>query len=134
MLIDGGWDDVSIREVAQRSGVARATINRRWRSKAGLVVHALSGDPEAMGPPMARPAVRLALAGLLSAAARDPDLRSELRELLFGPIGPDPDGAARAAIAAAAVLVTDLLAVDDDPRLAAIRARIDAHLATAMPT
>src|SRR5215207_4646958 len=38
-----GWERTSIRGVAERSGVSRPAITRRWPSKAHLVLEALLG-------------------------------------------------------------------------------------------
>lgn len=35
-----GWDELSMRLVAARAGVGRSSLNRRWSSKAELVLHA----------------------------------------------------------------------------------------------
>lgn len=43
LLSEGGFQDLSMRLVAQRSGVTRASLARRWPSKAALVVDAVMG-------------------------------------------------------------------------------------------
>lgn len=42
LLVEGGYREVTIEGVAQRAGVAKTTIYRRWPSKAGMVVEAIA--------------------------------------------------------------------------------------------
>ncbi|MGZ8177868.1 TetR/AcrR family transcriptional regulator [Williamsia sp. SKLECPSW1] len=104
LLLEVGWNDLSVRAVAARSGVARATINRRWETKAGLVLHAVLNDRirlDDIGTDQpggwiedliaqsreifSHPEVRTALPGLLSTFEQDPDLRAQLWTGLAGP-------------------------------------------------
>ncbi|MGK8508101.1 helix-turn-helix domain-containing protein [Nocardia asiatica] len=97
MLLDVGWDELSVRAVAARAGVGRASISRRWGSKAELVLHAVLGETPDLGPfegadqagwldwvlrgsreLFARGEVRAAVPGLLTALDRDPQLRNRL--------------------------------------------------------
>ncbi|MFV0434182.1 MAG: TetR/AcrR family transcriptional regulator [Leucobacter sp.] len=110
-LGEQGYAALTIEGVAAKSGVAKTTIYRRWRSKAEMVfdlaIHradevttfdtgSLKGDLEVL----AERAVRLVsddpgrsvLPGLLADMAGDPDLTDRLRESFVG--------AARADIAA----------------------------------
>ena len=50
LLDDAGYDGLTIDEVAQRAGVHKTTVYRRWPSKAELVVAALEVDGEAAIP------------------------------------------------------------------------------------
>lgn len=43
LLSEGGFQQLSMRLVAQRSGVTRASLTRRWPSKAALVIDAVMG-------------------------------------------------------------------------------------------
>lgn len=43
LLSEGGFAQLSMRLVAQRSGVTRASLTRRWPSKAALVIDAVMG-------------------------------------------------------------------------------------------
>jgi AcrR family transcriptional regulator len=35
LLVDKGWEQLSMRRIASRCGVSRSTLDRRWSSKAG---------------------------------------------------------------------------------------------------
>mgnify|MGYP005814494939 CR=1 FL=1 len=48
-LVELGWDGTSIRGVAERAGVSRPAITRRWPSKAHLVLEALLGAAPDLG-------------------------------------------------------------------------------------
>lgn len=104
MLAGVGWDELSIRAVAARTGVARATITRRWPSKAELVLHAVLGDVpdltrfdgvdrhgwvdrvvQGSRELFARADVRAAVPGLLTALDRDPQLRHRVWTGFTGP-------------------------------------------------
>lgn len=50
LLLEVGWDDLSVRMVATRAGVGRASLNRRWGSKAELVLHAILGETPDLSP------------------------------------------------------------------------------------
>ena len=52
LLVDEGFDRVSMDAVAARAGVSKATIYRRWPSKEAVVIHALARrtDPFAEVP------------------------------------------------------------------------------------
>jgi len=43
LVAEAGWERTSVRAVAERSGVTRAAIHRRWPSKAHLVLDAILG-------------------------------------------------------------------------------------------
>ncbi|MUL75967.1 TetR/AcrR family transcriptional regulator [Mycobacterium sp. CBMA226] len=43
LLSEAGFQQLSMRSVAQRSGVTRASLTRRWPSKAALVIDAVMG-------------------------------------------------------------------------------------------
>lgn len=51
MLIEGGAANLSIDGVAQRAGVGKATIYRRWSSKEALVLEALGSDTSTLDVP-----------------------------------------------------------------------------------
>ncbi|MEU2175393.1 helix-turn-helix domain-containing protein [Nocardia sp. NPDC019219] len=97
MLVEVGWDELSVRAVAARAGVGRASIARRWPSKAELVLHAVLGETPDLEPfegtdrqgwlewvlrgsreLFARSEVRAAVPGLLTALDRDQHLRHRL--------------------------------------------------------
>ena len=50
LLLEVGWDDLSVRMVATRAGVGRASLSRRWNSKAELVLHAILGETPDLTP------------------------------------------------------------------------------------
>jgi len=45
-LTDHGWDQLSVESVAQRAGVHKTTVYRRWRDKNTLVAEALKAAAE----------------------------------------------------------------------------------------
>lgn len=104
LLVETGWDDLSMRLIAARSGVSRSSLDRRWSSKAELVLHAILGATPDLAPfagtdragwvdwvargsrqLFARPEVRAAVPGLLLAMAENPDLRHRLWTDFSGP-------------------------------------------------
>lgn len=95
LLLEVGWDELSLRLVAGRAGVGRASLSRRWKSKAELVLHAILGDAPDMGPfsgtdlhgwiswvvrgsheLFERPDVQAAVPGLMLALTENPQLRT----------------------------------------------------------
>ncbi|WP_199254122.1 TetR/AcrR family transcriptional regulator [Mycolicibacterium mengxianglii] len=128
LLVEKGWDELSMRLIAARSGVGRSSLDRRWSSKAALVLHAILGTTPDLGPfadtdragwvewvgrgsrqLFGRPEVKAAVPGLLLAMAENPELRAQLWAQFSGPAvalfaGSDPEGAAEAALDARAVL------------------------------
>ena len=50
LLLEVGWDELSVRMVAARAGVGRSSLNRRWSSKAELVLHAILGETPDLSP------------------------------------------------------------------------------------
>ncbi|MGK8524414.1 helix-turn-helix domain-containing protein [Nocardia asteroides] len=97
MLVEVGWEELSVRAVAARAGVGRASISRRWQSKAELVLHAVLGETPDLTPfegtdragwiewvlrgsreLFARSEVRAAVPGLLTALEQDRQLRHRL--------------------------------------------------------
>ncbi|SPM33796.1 TetR family transcriptional regulator [Mycobacterium rhizamassiliense] len=104
VLVEVGWDELSVRLVAARAGVGRSSLNRRWSSKADLVLHAILGETPDMSTLsvtdaagwiefivggshelFSRPDVRAALPGLLIALRENEDLRISLWEEFAGP-------------------------------------------------
>ncbi|HEY1701897.1 MAG TPA: TetR/AcrR family transcriptional regulator [Trebonia sp.] len=102
LLAEIGYDRLSIDAVAARARASKMTIYRRWSGKAELVIDAITslrkpgeipdtgtlrGDLEAMmrgsDSPDARFDAQLVL-GLVTALARDPELRLVIREHLLG--------------------------------------------------
>lgn len=104
LLVEVGWDELSMRLVAARTGVGRSSLNRRWSSKAELVLHAILGETPDLAPfsgtdlkgwidwvvrgsheLFGRPDVRAAVPGLLLALGENDDLRRGLWERFSGP-------------------------------------------------
>lgn len=104
LLVEVGWDGFSMRLVAVRTGVGRSSLNRRWSSKAELVLHAILGETPDLAPfsgtdltgwidwvvrgsheLFARPDVRAAVPGLLLALGENDDLRRDLWARFSGP-------------------------------------------------
>ncbi|MDO3400029.1 helix-turn-helix domain-containing protein [Mycolicibacterium neoaurum] len=146
LLVEVGWDDLSVRLVATRAGVGRSSLNRRWSSKAELVLHAILGETPDMAPfsgtdragwiawvvrgshqLFTRADVRAAVPGLLLALRENAELRRQLWTGFSGPavglFAEDGHGAeldARAALAmaaGAALFVTTVADEDDSPQL-----------------
>lgn len=105
-IAEVGYERLSVEDIAARAGAGRATLYRRWPSKAQLVNNAvlawrdrtapvqapdtgtLDGDLQALAdtaPDLDQAAQqRIAIiVGLLSAANRDPDLKATLTDTLF---------------------------------------------------
>ncbi|WP_031940510.1 TetR/AcrR family transcriptional regulator [Prescottella defluvii] len=104
MLLEVGWEQLSLRAIATRAGVSRAAVSRRWASKAHLVLDALLGATPDLAPfegtdragwidwvvtgsaqLFSRPDVREALPGLLAALRDHEDLRAALWQGFSGP-------------------------------------------------
>jgi AcrR family transcriptional regulator len=142
LLVEVGWDELSVRLVATRAGVGRASLNRRWSSKAELVLHAILGETPDMSPftgtdltgwinwvvrgshqLYARPDVKEAVPGLLLALRENDEMRKALWAGFSGPAielfaaqgyGAEADARAALAMAAGAALFVTTVAVDDD--------------------
>ncbi|MCT7657778.1 TetR/AcrR family transcriptional regulator [Mycobacterium deserti] len=159
-LIEVGWNELSMRSIAASAGVSRSSLNRRWASKAELVLHAILGATPDLAPfantdqrgwvdwvargsrqLFARPEVRAAVPGLLLAMAQNDELRARLWADFSGPAvalftggDPDPDGAerdARAVIAMAAGAALFLTTVALEDDTDALHARITGILSEA---
>ncbi|BAX90229.1 TetR family transcriptional regulator [Mycobacterium shigaense] len=105
LLVEVGWDELSVRLVAARAGVGRSSLSRRWSSKADLVLHAILGESPDLSTfsgtnatdwinwvvdgsheLFSRPDVSAALPGLLLALREnDEGLRKTLWEEFAGP-------------------------------------------------
>lgn len=104
LLVEVGWDDLSMRLVAARSGVSRSSLDRRWSSKADLVLQSILGATPDLAPfagtdrsgwvdwvvrgsreLFARPEMRAAVPGLLLALSENPELRRRLWSDFSGP-------------------------------------------------
>jgi len=104
LLMEVGWDELSLRLVATRAGVGRASLSRRWSSKAELVLHAILGETPDLAPFSGtdltgwiewvvrgshelyrRPDVQAAVPGLLLALRENDELRRALWAGFSGP-------------------------------------------------
>jgi AcrR family transcriptional regulator len=104
LLVEVGWDALSMRLIAARSGVSRSSLDRRWTSKAELVLHAILGATPDLAPfagtdrlgwvdwvlrgsrqLFARPEVKAAVPGLLLAMGENDELRRRLWSDFSGP-------------------------------------------------
>ncbi len=105
VLVDVGYDRLTMDEVASEARASKATLYRRWESKADLVVDAVSrtkGIPDAeardtgslrgdlltlaCGPcGQAEQLPMSVLGGLLTALQTDPELSAALRERFMAP-------------------------------------------------
>lgn len=104
LLTQNGWHGVSLRLVAQHAGVGRASLARRWPSKAALVLDAILGMTPDLAPfegtdvngwidwvvrgsheLYSRPEVKAALPWLLLALEENPALRQALWANFTGP-------------------------------------------------
>ncbi|MFF0297191.1 TetR/AcrR family transcriptional regulator [Kitasatospora sp. NPDC004615] len=103
-LAELGWGGLTMGDVAQRAGVAKTTLYRRWPSKSELVVDAiaslfdqlecadlgsLQADIEAVVARFAellnRPETQAALLALFAEGSRDLQLRRRIRERIVQP-------------------------------------------------
>ena len=102
LLAEIGYDRLSIEAVAARAKASKMTIYRRWSGKAELVADAISslrkpgevpdtgslrGDLEAMARSSDSPDIRFdaqLVLGLVTALARDAELRQVIREQFLG--------------------------------------------------
>jgi AcrR family transcriptional regulator len=111
MLRERGYGELTVDAVAERTGVAKTTVYRRWPSKAALIAAAVA-------PLVARPAP--VPTGSLEADLTN--LLSDIRSLLAGELGPiaanliaeaqnDPEiaGIIRTAIAPRRALMSDVI-------------------------
>ncbi|OBA81900.1 TetR family transcriptional regulator [Mycobacterium sp. 1164966.3] len=104
LLMEVGWDELSVRLVAARAGVGRSSLNRRWASKAELVLRAILGESPDLSPfsgtdvtgwiqwvvqgsheLFSRADVRAAVPGLLLALRENDELRKTLWSEFSGP-------------------------------------------------
>lgn len=106
LLEERGFVDLTIDEVAQRAGVSKATIYRRWPTKGTLVFEAFSNDFLARQPRADTGSLRgdllaalrawirvvkgtvtgRTLVGLIAEVQRDPELAAIWRESFLGPV------------------------------------------------
>ncbi len=104
LLVEAGWEGTTVRQVAERSGVSRPAIARRWSSKAQLVFEALLGpEPDLTAfatvdregwidgvvdgafDLFSRPEMRKAVPGLLAALDDHEGLRTDIWDRFSGP-------------------------------------------------
>jgi AcrR family transcriptional regulator len=69
-LADHGYHGMSVDSVAQRAGVGKATIYRRYRDKADLVTAAISCQKAPMPPPHSESTARKQLVAILKRARK----------------------------------------------------------------
>lgn len=162
LLVEVGWDALSMRLIAARCGVSRSSLDRRWSSKAELVLHAILGATPDLAPfagadragwvewvargsqqLFARPEVQAAVPGLLLAIRENDDLRRGLWTGFSGPAvalfsGDDSDDTsdaardARAVIAMAAGAALFLTTIAVDDDTDALHARVAGFLTDAV--
>lgn len=99
LVVDVGFQDLTIAAIAERAGTTKPAVYRRWPSKAHLVHEAVFPSGAAMALPatgtlagdlremlrrtaaaFSQPAARAALPGLLGEIAADPTLHAALLE------------------------------------------------------
>jgi AcrR family transcriptional regulator len=104
LLVEVGYDGLTMHAVAERAGVGRPSVYRRWSSKAELVHEAafpagldeLPGSTGSLAEDLtvvvrgaidhfAQPYVSAAVAGLLSAYQSEPELRDRLAKRITQP-------------------------------------------------
>lgn len=159
LLVELGWDELSIRLVAARAGVSRSSLSRRWATKAELVLHAILGATPDLTPfegtdrdgwvswvvrgsleLFNRPDMKAAVPGLMRALRENSALRREMWADFTGPAvrlfaDETPDAAAELearallAMAAGAALFLTTVAEEDDS--AAITDRVEGLLLAA---
>ncbi|WP_319431926.1 helix-turn-helix domain-containing protein [Mycobacterium sp. RTGN5] len=162
LLVEVGWEELSMRLIAARSGVSRSSLDRRWLSKAELVLHAILGATPDLAPfagtdrlgwvdwvvrgshqLFARAEVKAAVPGLLLAMAENEQLRRRVWSGFSGPAVAlftgadvrDPGEAerdARSVIAMAAGAALFLTTIAVEDDTEALRARIVGILTAAV--
>ena len=107
VLAETGYDGMTVDMVAARAKAGKATVYRRWSSKAELVLEAVAcmkgNDPDLQSPPdtgtlrgdlvamVKTPSIRegerklKVMAGIVSMIARDPDLAAAAQAALVEP-------------------------------------------------
>lgn len=119
LLIDVGYDQVSMDLIARAAGVSRPTIYRRWPSKAHVVFDAAFGAVGGGGAALPRsgdfeadlrefirgavgfwrePVVEAATMGILAERRRDPELHIRTQQLLGDRIRGELAGLVRAGV------------------------------------
>ncbi|MFN8052554.1 MAG: helix-turn-helix domain-containing protein [Acidimicrobiales bacterium] len=159
-LVEVGWDATSIRGIAERAGVSRPAIARRWPSKTHLVLEALLGAEPNMVPfegvdlrgwidgvvdgsfeLFGREDMQSAMPGLLATLRDHDDLRAAMWDGFVGPateLAVDQGAAAakvaRAAIAVAAgaALFTSVMVGDDPALMASVRSLVSDALVSSL--
>ncbi len=118
MLLEKGYRELTVDAVAERSGVAKTTIYRRWPSKGALVAAALAPAVEGAPPPKGGDVagdLKHILSDAVTILRLGGDVRSdpELCEVMRTAIAPHREQIltvlSRASLRADASLVTDLL-------------------------
>ncbi|HEY9266803.1 MAG TPA: helix-turn-helix domain-containing protein [Mycobacterium sp.] len=162
LLVERGWDALSMRLIAANAGVSRSSLDRRWSSKAELVLHAILGAAPDLAPfegtdragwvdwvargsrqLFARAEVRAAVPGLLLAMTQNGELRGRLWTDFSGPavalfVGDRKGGAAeadrdaRAVLAMAAGAALFLSAIATEDDTDELHARVAEILAAAV--
>ncbi len=142
LLVEVGWDAMSVRGIAERSGVSRAAIARRWPSRPHLALDAILG----FAPDLSRfegtdhagwvaalvdgafelfdrPEVRAAVPGLLAALRDHDDLRIALWTGFGLPAAEltTEDASSAIAVAAGAALFASIVAPEE---AASVRRRL----------
>lgn len=153
LLVELGWDELSIRLVAARAGVSRSSLSRRWATKAELVLHAILGATPDLSPfegtdrdgwvswvvrgsleLFSRPDMKAAVPGLMRALRENGDLRRQMWADFTGPAvrlfaeeTPDAtaDLEARALLAMAAGAALFLTTVAEEEDSKAITDRVE---------
>ncbi|WP_019544938.1 TetR/AcrR family transcriptional regulator [Streptomyces sulphureus] len=102
-LVELGWRKVTMGLIAERAGVAKTTLYRRWASKSELVVDAVSVVFDELHLPdsgslrtdiedvvlafaelLRRPEAKSALMAVVAEATTEPVLRAKIKEILVG--------------------------------------------------
>jgi AcrR family transcriptional regulator len=92
LFVERGLDGVGIEQVAERAGVARTTVYRRWPSKESLIAQAIaqgrgSADEKALRNPASR---RITMKGIVDALAETFGA-DDYRKMVARLIGSIPD-------------------------------------------
>ncbi|MEI2652695.1 MAG: helix-turn-helix domain-containing protein [Microthrixaceae bacterium] len=159
-LVEHGWDGTSIRGIAERAGVSRPAIARRWPTKAHLAIEALLGAEPDLGAfenvdllgwvdgvvdgsfdLFARADMQSAMPTLLATLHDHNDLRATMWDGFAGPAtdlvvaqGATATVTARATIvmAAGAALFSSVVVGDDPALVDEVRALVRAALAQSL--
>ena len=87
MFVERGFDGVGIEQVAEKAGVARTTVYRRWASKESIIAEAIAqgrgaADEQALRNPAAQQNTIKKIVDALAGTVSSPDYRKMVTRLI----------------------------------------------------